>query len=108
MRSRSSLPTGRIRWSASHGAFTANPPATPYFDFALLDTGAATHILTNAAANNNHFAVAKSVFRQHRTVFAARIFKRSSAASGQIDLRINDPLGVYAAGLADGSSSGTR
>jgi hypothetical protein len=88
------------------GPFVTNPPTTPYFDFALLDTGAATHILTNTAANNNHFAVAKS-YSGNTDGFAGTNFQTIFGASGQIDLRINDPLGVYIAGLADGNSSGS-
>jgi hypothetical protein len=88
------------------GPFVTNPPPTPYFDFALLDTGAATHILTNTAANNNHFAVAKS-YTGNTDGFAGTNFQTIFGASGAIDLRINDPLGVYIAGLADGSSVGS-
>lgn len=88
------------------GPFVTNPPTTPYFDFALLDTGAATHILTNSAANNNHFAIAKS-YTGNTDGFAGTNFQTIFGASGQIDLRINDPLGVYIAGLADGTSVGS-
>jgi hypothetical protein len=88
------------------GPFITNPPTTPYFDFAILDTGSATHILTNTAANNNHFAVSKS-YSGNTDGFAGINFQTIFGASGEIDLRINDPLGVYVAGLADGSSSGS-
>jgi hypothetical protein len=88
------------------GPFVTNPPTTPYFDFAIFDTGAATHVLTNSAANNNHFAVAKS-YTGNTDGFAGTNFQTLFGASGPIELRINDPLGVYIAGLADGSSSGS-
>src|SRR3954451_15789107 len=45
--------------SSSWGGTPLGPNAgpTPYFDIALLDTGAASHILTQPAANSSHFGI---------------------------------------------------
>ena len=80
--------------SFAWGGTPLGPGSSAYFDLALLDTGAATHILTQAAASSNGFSIQNEGFRgtNFQTIFGA---------SGSIDLRINDPLGVYAAGLGD-------
>src|SRR5262249_1336860 len=70
------------------------PRSSAYFDVALLDTGAATHILTMQAASATGFSIQAEGFRGTK-------FQTIGGATGQIELRINDPLGVYAAGLGD-------
>jgi len=85
----------------------ATPLAPGHFELALLDTGAATHILTADAAN--HFNVHGSFGPGNTDGFAGSNTQRIFGAGGQIDLTIMDPLGVYAAGLGPGqrtSSSG--
>lgn len=104
------------------GFFLADPSAswggTPfgagggYFDFALLDTGAATHILTMTAADLDHFGIHATIVVpgpapddvdafggiNHQTIFGP---------TGSIELLINEPLGVYIGGLAHSTVSTT-
>jgi hypothetical protein len=82
------------------------PGGAPFFDLAVLDTGAATHILTQAAASASGFGIA-TPFSGEPDGFRGTNFQTLFGASGDIDLRINDPLGVYAGGLGHGSSNGT-
>lgn len=82
------------------------PGGTPFFDLALLDTGAATHILTQAAASNTGFGLHTS-FSGEPDGFGGTNHQTIFGANGQIELLINDPLAVFAAGLAHGSSNGT-
>jgi Aspartyl protease len=91
----------RYAWSGT----PLGPGGTPYFDLALLDTGAATHILTQAAASASGFGIA-TPFSGEPDGFRGTNFQTIFGASGVIDLRINDPLGVYAGGLGHGSSNG--
>ncbi len=68
--------------------------SSPYYDIALLDTGAATHILTPAAAGANGFDIAGNDF-------AGTQVQQIGGATGLINLNINDPLAVFAAGLGN-------
>ena len=72
---------------------------TPYYDLALLDTGAATHILTSQAAGSNGFDIDGNGF--HGTNI-----QQVGGATGLINLRINDPLAIFAAGLGDRTTAG--
>lgn len=92
----------RFTWSGT----PMGPGGTPYFDLALLDTGAATHILTHQAASNTGFGI-HTPFSGEPDGFGGTNTQKIFGASGQIDLLINDPLGIYAGGLAHGSSNGT-
>jgi Aspartyl protease len=87
--------------SFSWGGMPLGPGASAYFDLALLDTGAATHILTQAAASASGFSIQAEGFRgtNFQTIFGA--------GGEPISLRINDPLGVYAAGLSNRTGAGT-
>ena len=85
--------------SNSWGGAPLGPGSSAYFDVALLDTGAATHILTQQAASGTGFSIQAEGFRGTN-------FQTIGGATGQISLRINDPLGVYAAGLGDRTSAG--
>jgi hypothetical protein len=67
---------------------------TPYYDLALLDTGAATHILTFQASGPNGFDIDGNDFDGTNQQIIG-------GATGQLSLDINDPLAVYAAGLGD-------
>ena len=101
-------PTGTFFIADREDSWTGTPMGpggTPYFDLALLDTGAATHILTQAAASASGFGIATS-FSGQPDGFAGTNFQTIFGASGSISLRINDPLAIFAAGLGDGSSNG--
>ncbi len=80
-------------------------PGSAYFDLALLDTGAATHILTQTAAGNSGFNI-DGPYSGEPDGFRGTNFQTIFGAAGQIDLRISDPLGVYASGLADRTGAG--
>jgi hypothetical protein len=80
-------------------------PGSAYFDLALLDTGAATHILSQAAAGNSGFNV-DGPYSGQPDGFRGTNFQTIFGAAGSIQLRINDPLGIYAAGLGDRTSDG--
>jgi len=79
--------------------------ANPYFDVALLDTGAATHILTQAAAATNAFGI-RVPFSGEPDGFGGTNIQPIFGANGQIDLTITDPLGVFAAGMSQRTSNG--
>jgi hypothetical protein len=85
--------------SYSWGSPPLGPGSSAFFDIAILDTGAATHILTQAAASASGFSIQAEGLRgtNFQTIFGA---------SGSLQMRINDPLGVYAAGLADRTGAG--
>jgi hypothetical protein len=85
--------------SYSWGSPALGPGSAAYFDLALLDTGAATHILTQSAASGTGFSIQLEGLRGTN-------FQTIGGATGTIELRINDPLGVYAAGLGDRTSDG--
>ncbi|MCH2113362.1 MAG: retropepsin-like domain-containing protein [Pirellulales bacterium] len=72
---------------------------TPYFDLALLDTGAATHILTQDAFNG--FDLLGNGMRGTN-------IQPVGGATGIIDLEINDAGGIYASGLGDRTAAGTQ
>lgn len=73
--------------------------AQPYYDLALLDTGAATHIFTPQAAGPGGWDI-------DGNGFDGTNIQRVGGATGFIDLQINDPLAIFAAGLADRTSAG--
>jgi hypothetical protein len=85
--------------SNSWGGTPLGPGSSAYFDVALLDTGAATHILTQQAASATGFSIQAEGFRGTN-------FQVIGGATGQLDLRINDPMGIYAAGLGDRTGAG--
>src|SRR4051812_2847248 len=91
--------------SSSWGGTPLGAGGTPYFDVALLDTGAATHILTQDAASNTHFGI-HVPFSGETDGFGGTNHQPIFGATGEIDLLINDPLGVYAEGLAHRTSNG--
>ncbi len=84
--------------SNSPGGSFLGPGASAYYDIALLDTGAATHILTRQADQG---------FNITGEGFGGTNFQTVGGATGQLLLEINDPLGVYAAGLGDRTSAGS-
>jgi hypothetical protein len=65
-----------------------------FYEIALLDTGAATHILTAAAAGPAGFAIKANGFDGTNS-------QQIGGATGLLSLAINDPLALFAAGLGD-------
>ncbi|WP_231943887.1 retropepsin-like aspartic protease [Aeoliella mucimassa] len=68
-------------------------------DLALLDTGAATHILGPRAAGISGFDI-------DGNDFDGTNIQQIGGATGLIDLSIDDPLGVFVSGLANRTSEG--
>ena len=91
--------------SFSWGGSPLGPSGSPYFDVALLDTGAAAHVLTQAAAGNSAFNI-DGPYSGESDGFRGTNFQTIFGAGGPIQLRITDPLGIYAAGLADRTGAG--
>ena len=86
--------------SDSWGGTPLGPASSAYFDVALLDTGAATHILRQQAGSASGFSIQAEGFRGTN-------FQPIVGAVGTVDLRINDPLGVYMAGLGHRTGAGS-
>ena len=84
------------------GGSLLGPGSSAFYDVALLDTGAAAHILTQTASGNTGFDIQNEGFRgtNFQPIFGA--------TGGQIDLRINDPMGIYTAGLGDRLGAGAN
>lgn len=70
-----------------------------FHDIALLDTGAATHILTSQASGSNGFDI-------DGNDFDGTNIQQIGGATGLINLEINDPLAIFAAGLGDRTADG--
>lgn len=81
----------------SLGAPLLGTGGTPYYDIALFDTGAATHILTHQAFQG--FNIQGNGLRGTNTQVIG-------GATGLIELEINDAAGIYVAGLGDRTSDG--
>ncbi|MCA9239449.1 MAG: hypothetical protein KDA37_04590, partial [Planctomycetales bacterium] len=75
----------------------ASGASSPYFDLALFDTGAATHIITQQAYTGLNI-VGNGMQGENQQVIGG--------ATGQLFLDINDAGGVYVAGLGDCTSAG--
>ena len=73
---------------------------SPYYDIALVDTGAATHIFTPEAAGPNGFDI-------EGNGFDGTNIQQVGGATGLLNLEINDPLAIFAAGLGHRTSAGT-
>ena len=84
--------------ATSPGAPLLGTGGTPFFDLALLDTGAATHIITQEAFHG--FDIIGNGMRGTN-------IQPIGGATGIIDLEINDAAGIYATGLGDRTSAGT-
>ena len=85
--------------SNSPGGMALGQGSDVYYDLALFDTGAATHILTNDA----HVG-----FDIDGNGFDGTNIQIVGGATGQVVTEINDPLGVYISGLADRVSAGAE
>lgn len=78
------------------------PSGTGYYDIALVDTGAATHIFTEQASGRTGFGI-------DQNGFDGTNIQQIGGATGLILLDINDPHGFFASGLANRTSaSGTQ
>ncbi len=82
----------------------ADPESSPnesflnnHFEIALLDTGAATHIITDPAYN---------AFDLEGSDLDGQNFQVIGGATGQQLLQINNPLGFYSTGLGNRTASG--
>lgn len=76
----------------------ASGASSPYFDLALFDSGAATHIITQQAYAGFNI-VGNGMRGENQQVIGG--------ATGQLLLDINDAGGVYVAGLGDRTSAGS-
>ncbi|MEM8865629.1 MAG: retropepsin-like aspartic protease [Planctomycetota bacterium] len=77
----------------------SGPGQSPFFDIGLLDTGAATHIITQAAYNGFDL--------EFHNLDGVNI-QPIGGATGVIETVINDAAGFYAAGLTPASTDGTN
>lgn len=82
--------------SSQPGGIFLGPTSAPVYDIALLDTGAATSLLTTAA--DTAFNIGGS-YPGDNDGFRGTEVITIGGASGFVDASINDPLGLYAAGL---------
>ena len=73
---------------------------SPFHDIALLDTGAATHIFTAETSGVSGFDL-------DGNGFDGTNFQQIGGATGLINLEINDPLAIFAAGLGDRTADGS-
>jgi hypothetical protein len=81
--------------SDSPGGTALGTGGTAYYDVAILDTGAATHVLTQQAYDGFDIEGAGLDGTETQTI---------GGATGLIEMQINDAMGVYAAGLGDRTS----
>jgi hypothetical protein len=80
---------------------------TPYFDLALLDTGSAADIITLSSSDSNHFGMDVG-YSGNTDGFQGTNTQPIFGATGEVELTIEDPLGIYAGGLAHSSTDGTK
>lgn len=78
------------------GGSFLGPGSSTYYDIALFDTGAATHILTNEAS------LGFNIFEEG---LEGVNFQEIGGATGLVQLRIDLPLGVYVTGLEHTTSN---
>lgn len=89
--------------AASIGGSPLSSTASAYFDLALLDTGAATSLLTASA--DAAFNLAGS-YAGEPDGYAGTETIPIGGATGLINATVSDPLGLYAAGLQSRTSAG--
>lgn len=75
---------------------------SPHYAVALLDTGAAVSLLTSASDNDFNI---NGPYSGANTNFSGTEEITIGGASGFLQANINDPLGLYAAGLQDRSTN---
>lgn len=83
--------------SSSPGGNWLGPGGSAYYDVALLDTGAAVSLLTLDA---------DASFNIEDEGFRGTELQQIGGATGTIFATINDPLGIYATGLANRTGTG--
>lgn len=83
--------------SASPGGSWLGSGGSPHFDLALLDTGAAASLITSAA--NQAFDIVNAEFD-------GTALQQLGGATGTIFATVEDPLGIYATGLANRIGTG--
>jgi hypothetical protein len=89
--------------STSVGGSYLGPNGTPRFELALLDTGAAVSLLTTAA--DAAFNIA-GPYPGEPDGFRGTEFIQIGGATGILQARVSDPLGLYAAGLQNRAEGG--
>ncbi len=96
--------TGTFFLADPETSIVGNPlsgDVVPYYDIALLDTGAATHILTPQASGPTGFDI-------NGNGFDGTNVQQIGGATGIIFLDINDPLAIFAGGLTKFTPSGSK
>ena len=88
--------------SSQVGGVFLGPTSAPVYDIALLDTGAATSLLTTAA--DTAFNIG-GTYPGDNDGFRGTEEITIGGASGFVQASINDPFGLYAAGLQNRTSS---
>ena len=85
----------------TENSYVGNSLGSGYTDIALLDTGAAVHIITDTAAGSSGFDINSEGFSgtNFQEIFGA--------TGGSLFMTIDDPLGIFAAGLGDRVSAGS-
>jgi hypothetical protein len=91
------------RASTSVGGIYLSPDDSPRFELALLDTGAAVSLLTTAA--DAAFKIA-GPYPGEPDGFRGTEFIQIGGATGLLEARVSDPLGLYAAGLQNRNGGG--
>ncbi|HYO24042.1 MAG TPA: retropepsin-like aspartic protease [Lacipirellulaceae bacterium] len=89
--------------ATSLGGSVLSATTTPYYDVALLDTGAAISLLTAGA--DAAFDLA-GPYPGEPDGYRGTEFIQIGGATGLLDARVSDPLGLYAAGLQARSGAG--
>ncbi|MBL9165074.1 MAG: aspartyl protease family protein [Planctomycetaceae bacterium] len=80
-----------------------SPDGSPRFELALLDTGAAVSLLTTAADATFNI---DGPYSGQPDGFKGTEFIQIGGATGLLEARVSDPLGLYAAGLQDRTGGG--
>jgi hypothetical protein len=89
--------------ATSLGGSPLSSTGTAYYDLALLDTGAAVSLLTSGA--DAAFDLA-GPYTSEPDGFRGTEFIQIGGATGLLDARVSDPLGLYAAGLQTRTGAG--
>jgi hypothetical protein len=92
------LDLGSIPFIADAAVGLGSPLLNSYMDIALLDSGAATHIITQQAFNG---------FNIQGNGLRGENLQVIGGATGTILMEINDAMGIYASGFGDLTFNGT-
>ncbi|MEQ8846222.1 aspartyl protease family protein [Botrimarina sp.] len=88
------------------GSNAIGPGGTPYYDLALLDTGAALSLVNDRGFDG--FGLGRSDVGGGRDGYRGTEVIQLGGATGQLFATINDPFGLYASGLQDRASAGAQ